>query len=342
MAASAPSSSAVMTGAQPSPIPARGVPPRTEPASDLRPGEFVEVLSAREILSTLDSAGKLDGLPLMPEMLGFCGKRFRVSSRADSTCSRGQPRRVEAAVHLEQLRCDGTAHHGCQAGCLLVWKEAWLRRVPAIRNGVVQRDAIMANAAVGAIVDDEVRRALSAHTESPDGRPMCQATELPVASCPLAFPKPAQYFRDFVSGKIGLPQLKVLAVYLWGKTILLAFTRWARAPWNRERYRKTPSASLDLQPGEMVQVRGVFEILATLDRNACNRGMEFKAEMFQFCGRRYRVLGRLDTRIDEKTCELRRFRTSSVILESVYCHGQRSFCARGNYHYWREIWLRRC
>ena len=39
--------------------------------------------------------------------------------------------RMRNAVHLEGLRCDGQAHGGCQAGCLLYWKEAWLRRVPS-------------------------------------------------------------------------------------------------------------------------------------------------------------------------------------------------------------------
>ena len=33
------------------------------------------------------------------------------------------------AVHLEGLRCDGAGHDGCQAGCLLFWKESWLKRV---------------------------------------------------------------------------------------------------------------------------------------------------------------------------------------------------------------------
>ena len=38
--------------------------------------------------------------------------------------------RMRNAVHLEE-RCDGQAHGGCQAGCLVYWKEAWLKRVPA-------------------------------------------------------------------------------------------------------------------------------------------------------------------------------------------------------------------
>jgi hypothetical protein len=84
------------------------------------------------------------------------------------------------------------------------------------------------------------------------------------------------------------------------------------------------------------------EILRTLDRNGCNRGLEFKAEMFQFCGRKYPVLARMERRIDERTGLMREFCNECILLASVHCHGQRSFCARGNYHYWREIWLRRC
>src|SRR5215813_11132306 len=108
--------------------------PVSPPASDagtsaLRPGQLVEVLGAAEIVKTLDAEGKLDGLPFMPEMVEFCGRQFRVSKRADSTCALGKPRRLTTTVHLEQLRCDGSAHRDCQAGCLLLWKEAWLRPV---------------------------------------------------------------------------------------------------------------------------------------------------------------------------------------------------------------------
>ena len=42
-------------------------------ALNLRAGEWVEVLSAPEILATLDDKHELDGLPFMPEMLKYCG-----------------------------------------------------------------------------------------------------------------------------------------------------------------------------------------------------------------------------------------------------------------------------
>ena len=36
-------------------------------------------------------------------------------------------RSMKNAVFLEGLRCDGSAHGGCQRGCLFFWKEAWLK-----------------------------------------------------------------------------------------------------------------------------------------------------------------------------------------------------------------------
>src|SRR5581483_7079855 len=99
----------------------------------LRAGEMVEVRTQGEILSTLDEHGRFENLPFMPEMLQFCGKRFRVSARADKTCDPAHIpwslRRLTNSVHLDAVRCDGAGHGGCEAGCLMFWKEAWLRRV---------------------------------------------------------------------------------------------------------------------------------------------------------------------------------------------------------------------
>ena len=95
-------------------------------------GDVVEVRSATEILATLDPAASIEAMPFMPEMLQFCGRQFRVSKSAHKVCdtiATGRNRRLAHSYYLEDLRCDGRAHGGCDAACLLVWKSAWLKRV---------------------------------------------------------------------------------------------------------------------------------------------------------------------------------------------------------------------
>src|SRR5260370_38331188 len=66
----------------------------------------------------------------MPEMLFFCGRQYRVSRRAFKTCvDDKEMRRLENAVFLEDLRCNGKSHGGCAKACLIFWKEAWLKPV---------------------------------------------------------------------------------------------------------------------------------------------------------------------------------------------------------------------
>src|SRR5215470_17598786 len=97
-----------------------------------RVGDWVEVLSKEEILRTLDENGRLDKLPFMPQMFNYCGQRFRIYKTAYKTCDTVSGhyagRRLEDGYHLN-LRCDGQAYGGCQAGCLIFWKAAWLKPV---------------------------------------------------------------------------------------------------------------------------------------------------------------------------------------------------------------------
>src|SRR6185503_14409351 len=100
-------------------------------ALGLRAGEWVEVRSKEEILRTLDKKGQLDELPFMPAMFAYCGRRMQVRKSAHKTCDTINwtgGRRMTAAVHLDDAYCDGAGYDGCQARCLLFWKEAWLKR----------------------------------------------------------------------------------------------------------------------------------------------------------------------------------------------------------------------
>src|SRR5262245_7497526 len=91
-------------------------------------GDWVEVRSKDEILATLDKNGRCEDLPFMPQMFDYCGRRFRVHSRAYKTCDTVSGhyvgRRLPEGVHLS-IRCDGRSYGGCQAGCLIFWKSIW-------------------------------------------------------------------------------------------------------------------------------------------------------------------------------------------------------------------------
>src|SRR6266849_583655 len=97
----------------------------------LRVGDWVEVRSKKELLATLDENGRLDGLPFMPQMFGYCGQSFEVFRVAHKTCDTVNGtggRELPHGIHLN-LRCDGQAYGGCQAACLIFWKEAWLKPI---------------------------------------------------------------------------------------------------------------------------------------------------------------------------------------------------------------------
>lgn len=219
----------------------------------LHAGEVVEVRSLAEILATLDDEGKLEALPFMPEMLQYCGKRFTVYKRADKACDtvgKTGSRRMQNAVHLEGLRCDGTSHGGCQANCLLYWKEAWLKRVSSATavltspttGALPARDADACRR-VGRCTEVSLCRAARKQTpESHEDIYVCQATELPRATSFLAWWDVRQYARDVISGNVKLGQL-AKAGLVSGFNVVMRQARWAVFSLGA-RLRRLPAASL--------------------------------------------------------------------------------------------------
>ena len=100
--------------------------------------------------------------------------------------------------------------------------------------------------------------------------------------------------------------------------------------------------SLDLQPGEWVEVRSIEEIRETLDEKRKCKGLYFMPEMADFCGMTYRVFKSIKKIKLESTGELRQLRSPTVFLEGAYCSGERhEGCDRACFHFWREAWLKR-
>jgi hypothetical protein len=339
---------------------------------NLLAGELVEVRSWDEILATLDDSGRLNAMPFMPEMLQYCGKQFRVYKVAHKTCDNIQPwnmRTVRDAVHLTGVRCDGQAHASCDAGCLIFWNEAWLKRVvPGFPNdsqiggcsSAAPRHPLPATNG-GAIPIPELLQQTSRKGKDPatgEDIHSCQATDLREFTSNLPSWNLWQYVRDIRSGNLnrglgdskGERLLEVLLGIVDVFRILLievfnkvqSIRRGVQYPHVQALPVAPPTSELNLQPGEFVQVKSRQEIFATLDKRNRNRGLLFDSEMLKYCGGTFRVFKRVNQIVDEKNGKMLRMKSSCIILDGSACAADyHKLCPRAIYHYWREGWLRR-
>lgn len=344
----------------------------------LRRGELVRVRSREAVLATLDAQGRVDGMPFMPEMLDACGRVFRVAARAHKTCDtihRTGGRRMQDAVHLEGLRCDGSAHGGCQAGCLFFFKNVWLERVEeGARAGASRVEAAPAERVDGSGAAprpggcSEATLAAATCAGSTRGANgddaliySCQITELFRATSPLPWWDVRQYVEDVTSGNVGLVDMLNRLFFrftanaiqrLPGYRLWLGLYDRVQAMLGRPRFpviqgelKKTPSQTLGLEPGERVKVKPLAEIVKTLDVRNRNRGMAFDKEQALFCEQEHVVEARVTQIIDEPTGRMVKFPNECIILKDVYCRScyseKRIGCPRAIYSYWRECWLER-
>ena len=338
-------------------------------------GDWVVVRNKEEIFRTLDSKGRLEGMPFMPEMFAFCGQKFQVYKIAHKTCDYSvypyRVRRLARTVHLK-TRCDGQAHGGCQAECLLYWKEDWLKSVGGspdqlasqrpeplrAKNDNSHPEASCSESDVWTHV-----KAPHAETESPTY--LCQMIQVPSATTPLAWWDIRQYAEDYFSGNVSLRRLLATLIY-WAYYSLSQAgigvgrpMRWLydkMSPiWGGPLFPRklgtipdgqpTPLVKLNLQPGEMVRVKAYEEILKTVDASNRNRGMYWDAELVPYCGGTYKVLGSVNRLINERTGKMQDMKNPCIILDSVVCQARysscRLFCPKSMYPYWRETWLER-
>jgi len=336
-------------------------------------GDWVEVRTKEEILRTLDSDGRLDGMPFMPEMLQYCGRRFRVDKRAHKTCDYSTPsphhtRRLKDTVHLE-TRCNGDAHDGCQSGCLLYWKHVWLKPAgePLVQISPAKPAPRTAPSGCTESRLWECTRVSGSDPASPTY--ICQTTAIPRATTPLAWWDIRQYIEDYRSGNVPFSRLVTGFIYAAYYRVSSArrldyigmgrVLRWLyntlNPVWGGSLYprlkgtiqvgKPTPSVTLDLQPGELVRVKSHREILQTVTTENQNRGMSWDAELVPYCGKTYQVLRRVDRLIDEKTSKMLEMKSPCIVLDSVVCQARysrcRMLCPKQMFPFWREIWLER-
>jgi hypothetical protein len=301
----------------------------------LRVGDVVEVLSPEEILRTLDGDGTLEGLPFMPEMMEFCGRRFHIAKRVRKVCvecdlagiDMREFRGEEPIWLIAGLRCTGAFHDGCQRGCTLFWKDRWLRKV----------DSVLLKTVPSLRGEDILLSALKV-TVSP-GRYFCQSTELEKVTEPITvFGRIRICVQDVLSGNESwISMLKqMLQPVFWKLMDKYIKPRHVIGSLN-----KTPLIQMRFRPGQLVEVKPAEEIKSTLNSNGCNRGLRYDYCLNQFCGRRFRVRERLDKIIIESRGHMIPIE-GTVTLEGSHCHCERTAfggCPRQDLVYWREAWL---
>jgi hypothetical protein len=325
---------------------------------ELRRGDLVEVRSPGEILATLDEEGTLGGLLFMPEMAAYCGRRFTVEARAEKLCDTIEctSRRLPASVLLEDLRCDGSLHDGCQAACRLLWKEAWLKTVtPDAPPAPPAAEQDMA-----ALIDRTSRNVR--RIELVDGKDLvryrCQATDITQCTVHLNTFDPRPYVRELTCGNVSLarfvrvttraaieePMLIVRRIRVGHAGVrMLRLLPDVHLPGTAKKGDEFPA--LDLQVGEKVRIKSREEIARTLRPDGYNKGLRFDREMLPFCGKVSRVRSRMSRFVDDRNGKMIVLKTAAVTLDGVVCSGdlsrRRWFCPRAIYSYWRECWLER-
>ncbi len=119
----------------------------------------------------------------------------------------------------------------------------------------------------------------------------------------------------------------------------------AAASRSRSFRRRGIKSTRETCDGEVVQARSQGEILATLDADGTLDGLPFKAEMSDFCGRRFRISRRVEKTCVEVGCgnyDIREFGADDVVfVEGLGCTAAgHDGCQRACMLLWKDAWLR--
>jgi len=211
---------------------------------------------------------------------------------------------------------------------MIFWREAWLRKVEDLP---ARRD-------VGSNSDSRLRVRLK--TRGTLGTYFCQASELLKATRPLSrWERFGKAISEVRAGNCTFAQMarRIGTWFLWRAR------RVCLGEYACGNQRSTPVASLNLRPGELIEVKSMADIRCTLNRTGHNRGLFFSPDMRLLYGKPQKVARRLEKIIVDGTGEVRSM-SNTVYLEGALCgcdHAAFGGCSQSEFVYWREIWLRR-
>ncbi len=281
----------------------------------------------------------------MPEMLKHVGRRYTVVARVERACDtihKTGVRQMPATVLLDDLRCNGLAHSGCQAGCRLYWKEAWLERVTSRTEPASSADPTAGGA----------RAHLEALTRAGtqvlmDGEKLyrCQATEFFKATEPIGWWNVRSFVREVTCGNVGIVRFVRVMSRIVVEEVRRRLGLWNPMPLPHSEGSRGLPPSAQIAPGDLVRIRSKEEIAETLDAASKNRGLWFDHEMVPYCDEVHSVSRKVERFVDDRTGRLVTLKSDCFVLENVvctsYCSYGRWFCPRAIYPWWRQTWLER-
>ena len=95
-----------------------------------------------------------------------------------------------------------------------------------------------------------------------------------------------------------------------------------------------------LKADDMVRIRSIEEIEATLDENGKTKGCGFMKIQRTYCGTVQRVFKSMERFVEERDFKVKKCK-GLVLLEGVMCEGNEIYgrCDRSCLIFWREEWL---
>lgn len=127
-----------LRGGKPYPIGTGNIPdgkPTPTEILDLKPGEWVEVKSPKEILETITQSGFNRGMRYDLELAKYSGDRYRVQMRVERLINEQTGKMMQMknpCIQLENVYCRAECtpmRIGCPRASNTYWREIWLRRV---------------------------------------------------------------------------------------------------------------------------------------------------------------------------------------------------------------------
>ncbi len=286
-------------------------------------GDVVRVLPKEKIMGTVNPLGDVEGVLVSSQLWEHCGRKFVISKVVTHFFRSDRMFKCLPMLYmLEGVVCSGEVasfHSHCDRNCSLLWSGQWLEKADHELGSSLANREDKNPGLVGKINDlSEAHR-------------VCQLSHLHVFGKTSHLDDILERVRGFI---------RYTKQSVWALISRLV----PRTAEPAETATQVKSGNVGIAAGELVKVKSRHQIESLLDESGKYKECTFQPEMYDYCGRPYRVLRQVDFFYDEvkqKLCKCKNL----FILEGVLCTGRKRFykdrCNLNCYPFWHKDWLER-